>query len=138
MAGSPPSRWPRTAMIVQDIRGMIRRGEIAPGERVPSENDIARDHQVTTDTANRALQILKDEGLITRERGIGSMAAQADGTRRVVLAPGAEVSARIPSPREQADAGAGEWEPVLVVAEPGQPERLYPVSQVILAVPDHG
>jgi DNA-binding GntR family transcriptional regulator len=129
------SRWPKTALLVQEIRGLIRSGQITPGERVPSENELARDHRVATDTANRALLILKGEGLVTSRRGIGTIAAEAEPARRVALAAGASVTARIPSPGEQASTGAGDWEPVLVVAEPGQPERLYPASQVILIAP---
>jgi DNA-binding transcriptional regulator YhcF (GntR family) len=129
------SRWPKTALLVQEIRGLIRGGQIGPGERVPSENELARDHGVATDTANRALGILRDEGLVSSRRGIGSIAAAAEPARLVRLAAGASVTARIPTPAEQAGAGAGEWEPVLVVAEPGQPERLYPASQVILITP---
>jgi DNA-binding GntR family transcriptional regulator len=49
--------------IATDIRGRIERGELKPGERVPSVTGLAESYQVSHGTARRALATLKAWGL---------------------------------------------------------------------------
>ena len=66
---------------------------------------------------------------MTRRRGVGTVAAEVALAREVAVAPGTRVTARIPRRGEDA---AGSWIPLLVVAEPGRPERVYPADEVII------
>jgi DNA-binding transcriptional MocR family regulator len=117
---------------------MIRSGQLAAGDRVPSEVDLAREHDVSRDTAQRALTVLAEEGLIVRRRGVGSVVAATEPVRKVRAGPGTQISARLPTPAEREAAQAGRWVPLLAVATPGWPERLYPADKVIVVVPSAG
>ena len=131
MTVDPASEWPLAAQLAQLLRAMIRTGSLAPGDRIPSENEIADQHRVSRATANRALAVLADEGLITRRRGSGSLVASVGMISEVHPMPGTRISARLPTPAERDAIGAGRWVPVLVIVEPGLPERLYPADRVI-------
>jgi DNA-binding transcriptional regulator YhcF (GntR family) len=131
----PASGWPLSAQLAQLLRELIRSGQLAPGDRVPSEPQLARDHAVSRDTAQRALAMLADEGLITRRRGVGSIVATVEPVTEVLAAPGARISARLPTAAEREAAKAGMWVPMLAVAEPGWPEQLYPADRVVVVVP---
>jgi len=134
----PASGWPLSAQLAQLLRELIRSGQLTPGDRVPSEPQLARDHAVSRDTAQRALAMLADEGLITRRRGVGSIVAAVQPVTEVQVAPGARISARLPTAAERDTAKAGMWVPLLAVAEPGWPEQLYPADRVVVVVPAQG
>jgi DNA-binding transcriptional regulator YhcF (GntR family) len=138
MPVEPASGWPLSAQLAQLLRGLIRSGELAPGDRVPSEADLAREHDVSRDTAQRALAVLAEEGLIIRRRGVGTLVAEAEPVREVRAQPGARITARLPTAAERERAGAGRWVPLLAVATPGWPEELYPADGVVVVVPAAG
>ncbi|WP_343199947.1 GntR family transcriptional regulator [Stenotrophomonas sp. MYb238] len=54
------------------LRGLIERGEIADGERLPREEELARCMGISRVTVRQALQPLADEGLLVRQRGRGT------------------------------------------------------------------
>ncbi|MDP3195644.1 FadR/GntR family transcriptional regulator [Tabrizicola sp.] len=61
------------ADIVHDrIRRAILNGEYAADERLPGENVLAEQHQVSRPVVRSALSRLRDEGLITSRQGAGS------------------------------------------------------------------
>jgi DNA-binding transcriptional regulator YhcF (GntR family) len=134
----PASGWPLSAQLAQLLRELIRSGQLAPGDRVPSEPQLARDHAVSRDTAQRALAMLAEEGLITRRRGVGSIVAPVEPVTEIRAAPGARISARLPTAAERDAVQAGMWVPLLAVAEPGWPEQLYPADRVVVVVPARG
>ena len=101
MAVEPASDWPLSAQLAQHLREMIRSGQLAAGDRVPSEVDLAREHDVSRDTAQRALTVLAEEGLIVRRRGVGSIVAVTEPIREVRAGPGTHISARLPTPAER-------------------------------------
>lgn len=57
----------------------IRRGELRPGDRFPSENEIIAAYGVSSTTARRALYDLTREGFLVRVRGKGSFVADVKG-----------------------------------------------------------
>jgi GntR family transcriptional regulator of arabinose operon len=61
-----------TTRISQAIRTRIYRGELRPGERIPSEHQLSRQFGVNRNQARRALLLLEVEGLIYRRQGSGS------------------------------------------------------------------
>jgi|SRR5579864_817955 DNA-binding GntR family transcriptional regulator len=132
MTVDPASEWPLAAQLAQLLRAMIRTGRLAPGDRISSENEIVDRHRVSRATANRALAVLADEGLIIRRRGTGSLVASAGMISEVHPMPGTRISARLPTPAERDAIGAGRWVPVLAIAEPGATERLFPADCVII------
>ncbi|WP_030169343.1 GntR family transcriptional regulator [Streptomyces sp. NRRL S-813] len=62
----------------------IRRGEYASGDRFPTVNELARAHNVAPNTASRAVQMLKERGLLSGKAG---------GTTRVRVQPVHQVRA---------------------------------------------
>lgn len=63
---SENTRWEAVA---NDIRQRIERGELAPGDQIPGEFDLADSHGVSRQTVRSALQRLQQEGLITEGKG---------------------------------------------------------------------
>lgn len=61
--------------IVSDIRDMIRRENIRPGDRIPSERELAETLQVGRSTLREALRSLELLGLIETRRGEGTFLA---------------------------------------------------------------
>src|SRR5690606_2508314 len=59
--------------IVTDIRDMIRREKIRPGDRIPSERELAETLQVGRSTLREALRSLELLGLIETRRGEGTV-----------------------------------------------------------------
>jgi DNA-binding transcriptional regulator YhcF (GntR family) len=138
MAVEPASGWPLSAQLAQLLRDQIRSGQLAAGDRVPSEVDLGREHNVSRDTAQRALAVLAEEGLIVRRRGVGSTVAMTEPLCEVRAEPGTRISARLPTAAEREAAQAGRWVPLLAVATPGWPEKLYPADRVVVVVPSPG
>ncbi len=63
------------ARIKESLRSQIARGLLSPGDRVPSENQLAADFSVSRMTARRALLELAENGVILRSQGLGSFVA---------------------------------------------------------------
>lgn len=58
------------------ITDRISSGELAPGARVPSENDLVKQLSVSRMTVNRALRELTHDGAIIRIQGVGSFVSE--------------------------------------------------------------
>lgn len=61
----------RRAVIADDLRTAIDDGTLAPGDRLPSESDLAEQYQLNRTTVRRALDELRREGLIVSSQGRG-------------------------------------------------------------------
>ena len=62
--------------IVAEIRGRIERGDLAPGDPVPSARQITRDWGVAIATATKVLTTLRYEGLVRAVPGVGTLVRQ--------------------------------------------------------------
>ncbi len=58
--------------IAEAIRNKIESGELPPGERLPSERDLASTYGTARNTAREAVRILSDAGLVITDHGKGS------------------------------------------------------------------
>ncbi|MBO2455380.1 GntR family transcriptional regulator [Actinomadura barringtoniae] len=58
--------------IVEDLRAEIFDGTRAPGEKLPSENDLADQYGTSRPTVRRAIALLKSEGLVVSRQGQGA------------------------------------------------------------------
>lgn len=63
---------PRFIQIKSAILDKIESGNMKPGDRVLSENQLAETHNVSRMTARRALTELVDEGVLARSQGLGT------------------------------------------------------------------
>jgi GntR family transcriptional regulator len=64
-------RRPASARIADELRRLIESGELAPGERLPSERELAERHGSARNTARQAIRLLSESGLVTAEHGRG-------------------------------------------------------------------
>src|SRR5579872_6100582 len=58
--------------ISDELRAKIESGEYRPGDRLPSELELARAHNVSRITSRQALDLLGSEGLLVRRQGMGT------------------------------------------------------------------
>ena len=72
----PDALDPLYVQLAAILRGQIERGELT--RRVPSVKSLAQEYECAVGTAERALAILKDEGLIRTSMGRGSFVVPKD------------------------------------------------------------
>ncbi|MFN8379666.1 MAG: GntR family transcriptional regulator [Anaerolineae bacterium] len=113
--------------LVQKLTRLILSGALTPGQRVPSETELANALGISPMTARQALSTLEQNGLIRRQRGVGSFVMtrlfdrpldQIVGFTQDMTDRGIEATSRIlrfeqvPAPQSAVDTG---------VIEPGTP-----------------
>lgn len=73
MTGEPSVQpTPLYRRIHDDLLSKIEAGTFRPGDRLPSESELARDYGVSRITSRQALDLLCSEGLLIRRQGMGS------------------------------------------------------------------
>ena len=58
--------------LAQELRSRIRAGEWRPGERIPSEPELARQETVSRSSMRAAITLLEEEGYVSRRHGSGT------------------------------------------------------------------
>lgn len=66
------ARVPKYVQIEIDLRNQIAKGNLAPGDPVPSERDLAEYWQCARMTAKQALDVLRRDGVIFSRQGSGT------------------------------------------------------------------
>ncbi|GAB2836280.1 hypothetical protein GCM10027176_45730 [Actinoallomurus bryophytorum] len=61
------------------LRERIESGEIPPGRRIPSLVELEQEFEVARDTLRKAIQVLKDEGLVETVTGMGIFVIEQSG-----------------------------------------------------------
>ena len=115
--------------LAQELRARIRSGEWRPGERLPSEPELARRRRVSRSSMRAAITMLEEEGYVSRRHGSGTYITHRPALpndlgrnfgvssllRSIGLYPGTveEQSGAVPAPGPVAEAlGLAEGEPV--------------------------
>lgn len=62
---------PIAERVAADIRALVMSGEWSPGQKVPSNAELTKQHETSNVTIQRALNILKDEELLEGRSGSG-------------------------------------------------------------------
>jgi len=70
--------------IAGHLRDQIIRGDLPPGAEVPSERQIAQNWNVSRPTATRALQTLRNQGLVESRQGAGTYVRDLRVHRRAI------------------------------------------------------
>ncbi|MGH3236447.1 MAG: GntR family transcriptional regulator [Streptosporangiaceae bacterium] len=74
---------PLFAQVAGRLAEEIADGGLAEGERVPSSNEMASYYRINPATAAKGINMLADEGLLEKRRGIGMFVAE--GARQRLL-----------------------------------------------------
>jgi DNA-binding transcriptional regulator YhcF (GntR family) len=75
---------PLFEQVAERLAGEIADGGLAEGERVPSTNELAAYYRINPATAAKGINLLADDGLLEKRRGIGMFVAA--GARQRLLA----------------------------------------------------
>ncbi|WP_017557922.1 GntR family transcriptional regulator [Nocardiopsis baichengensis] len=62
---------PRHQQIAAEIRALIMSGDMPPGQRLPTTAQLMERYQVTSQTVQRTLGVLKEEGFLVGRAGVG-------------------------------------------------------------------
>lgn len=82
MGSRPQSRGTKYGQISDELRDRIVSGEYAPGAQIPGEDDLMSEYGVARETARKALQVLRSEGLTEVRRGVGVFVRSFSRIRR--------------------------------------------------------
>lgn len=63
---------PRYALIADDLRAKISRGDYAPGDQLPTKAQLMEQWSAALNTVARAINELQNEGLVQTFQGVGS------------------------------------------------------------------
>jgi GntR family transcriptional regulator len=77
---APRSRYQQVA---DDLRAAIQRGDHPPGSTLPSQPDLARRYGLNQTSINRAIAVLRAEGLVRVEHGRGAFVQEVPTVKRV-------------------------------------------------------
>jgi DNA-binding transcriptional regulator YhcF (GntR family) len=66
---------PIFSQIAERLADEIADGELAEGDRVPSTNELAAYYRINPATAAKGVNVLIDDGLLEKRRGIGMFVA---------------------------------------------------------------
>lgn len=62
--------------IIAEIQRALVRGELNPGDKLPSQRDLAQEMKVNHNTIQRAYREMEGEGLVETLRGMGTFITQ--------------------------------------------------------------
>ena len=71
--------------VYESLRQAITTGVYAVGDRLPSEADLSKQFEVSAITVKRALDLLRNEGMIVRRPRIGTVVTSATAADAAAL-----------------------------------------------------
>ena len=74
---------PLFLQIARLVQEQIMDGELEPGQRAPSTNELAAFHSINPATARKGLTLLVEAGVLEKRRGIGMFVT--DGARERIV-----------------------------------------------------
>src|SRR5947208_15088442 len=80
-------RKPRPREVFETLLGENASGRFQPGDRLPTEAELAKTFSASRSTLARAMRDLKGRGLLNRQRGGGTHIAGQDGKRDALVTP---------------------------------------------------
>jgi GntR family transcriptional regulator, transcriptional repressor for pyruvate dehydrogenase complex len=83
----PERRSSTSEELVTQLREMIHRGELRPGDRLPPERDLAKLLGVSRPTLRAAIRSLAAVGVLQSKQGAGTFVVESDGPPALDSAP---------------------------------------------------
>jgi len=71
MRRTPQGEGTASRQVAAALRAAIESGELGPGDKLPSERDLAANYKVARNTAREAVRQLAESGLVTAHHGRG-------------------------------------------------------------------
>jgi GntR family transcriptional regulator of arabinose operon len=62
--------------IMEDLKESILTGQVQPGDKLPSENQLSREYQVSRQTVRKAVAMLEQAGYVYAEHGRGTFCSE--------------------------------------------------------------
>ena len=90
MTSDIPHSNPLYAELAESLRSNIESGVYAPGDRMPSEPTLCETTGYSRSTVRKALQLLVDEGYITKSQGKGTFVAERTAQLEAATQPNAD------------------------------------------------
>ncbi|UWZ51625.1 GntR family transcriptional regulator [Dactylosporangium aurantiacum] len=87
--------------IADFLRAEIVRGTYPAGQPMPSERELCERYTVSLTTVRRAVNILREEGLVTSRRGAPSTVRERPIRSTVVMGRGSKLTCRMPTTTER-------------------------------------
>ena len=115
----------RKAQIAQLLRQAILSEKVNKGQQLESEAAMARQFGVSTSVIRSALELLRNEGWVMTQHGIGTVVIRGADREVVPLHPGEEADSRMPSPSERRELKMAEGVPVTVIKHADGSETPY-------------
>src|ERR1022692_527249 len=94
---------PLYMQVVRQIRAQIASGELAEGERVPSQREMMRHWRISMQTASKVIGALKAEGLAIPSIGRDTVVAPGAPARIAAAAAGPAQAPPDPLPEQDLD-----------------------------------
>ncbi len=82
MSTGPTDARPLQVRVADDVRMQIERGELSPGDRLPTLDELAASHMVSLSVARKATDLLKQQGLVVSQQGKGMFVRTRPTARR--------------------------------------------------------
>lgn len=82
MTSEPERRQPRHEEVADVLRGRIENGELAAGQKLPSEKNLLEEYDISLTTLRKVLDTLRGEGLIISRQGAGITVREFRPVRR--------------------------------------------------------
>lgn len=73
---------PMQVRVADDLRTQIARGDLAPGEKLPTLAALSKAHGVSEMVARRAVELLRQEGAVISRQGSGTFVRESVSVRR--------------------------------------------------------
>jgi DNA-binding GntR family transcriptional regulator len=119
--------------LVDEVRGLIEKGVLRPGQRLMTEPEYVHEYGISRESVRKAMAALRAEGLIvTTTRG--SRVRPKLDVAIVVVERDTQVSTRMPTLKERRALGIGEGIPVFVIERPESDPELYAGDRTKLIV----
>ena len=67
--------------IAEDLRQRVGRGDLAAGSLLPSESELSAEYAASRITIRKALELLREEGLVDSRQGFGWFVARSPPSR---------------------------------------------------------
>src|SRR6476620_7569582 len=83
--GLTEPRKPRHQHVFETLLGEITSGRFQPGDRLPTEAELAKTFAASRSTISRAMRDLKRRGLLHRQRGGGTPIAARQDSKQIAL-----------------------------------------------------